>query len=89
MACSQRDEIASQSQESLTVFLSKLFETTFLIITFQYVEPLLKYFPREILSEEEMVECQGCIYKIMSMEQKNEALPWVSSGIRGKGPKRY
>uniref|UniRef100_A0A1B6E3M0 Protein asunder n=1 Tax=Clastoptera arizonana TaxID=38151 RepID=A0A1B6E3M0_9HEMI len=54
----------------------------------QYIEPLLALMLKDVLTEEEVVQCKQCIYSLMNSEAKHEPLQTPSIGQRGKGPKR-
>lgn len=55
----------------------------------QLTEPLLSNMLKDELTQEEILQCKQCIYNLISMEAKNEALPSITSSLnRGKGPKR-
>lgn len=40
------------------------------------------------LREAEVLQCKQCIYSLVGQEAKHEPLHSVTSGQRGKGPKR-
>jgi hypothetical protein len=44
---------------------------------------------KEKLDDEEVLDCKKAIFHIVEMESRNEALPIIMTGSRGKGPKRY
>ncbi|RZF48920.1 hypothetical protein LSTR_LSTR003300 [Laodelphax striatellus] len=56
-----------------------------------HLEPLLSLMLNESLTDDEVVECQHCIFTMMTMDSKHEplqtSLPPIG-GNRGKGPKR-
>lgn len=44
---------------------------------------------QDTLTEEEVIQCNQCIYSLIGLEAKHEPLQTPSIGQRGKGPKRY
>lgn len=52
------------------------------------MDPLPTLITKEIIDEDDVLECKKVIYHLVAMESKNEALPVQASGVR-KGPKRY
>jgi hypothetical protein len=53
----------------------------------QHIESLLRLMPQDGLSDMEKVECDKCIWSLMSIEARGE--PPVPSGHHKKGQKRY
>lgn len=51
------------------------------------LDPLPTLITKEIIDEDDVLECKKVIYHLVAMESKNEALPVQASGVR-KGPKR-
>ncbi|EDO37858.1 predicted protein, partial [Nematostella vectensis] len=54
----------------------------------QHLEPLSSHLMKEALTDDEVLECKGVIYKLQAMESRNDVLPITMMGVRGKGPKR-
>ncbi len=52
------------------------------------LEPLLSHLIKAKLSEDEVQECKKVIFKLQSMESRNDTLPLPIISIRGKGSKR-
>ncbi|XP_064471244.1 integrator complex subunit 13-like [Ornithodoros turicata] len=52
------------------------------------LDPLLTLITKEVLSQEEVVECKKVVYQLVTMENKGTSLPVPTIGMRGKGPKR-
>lgn len=55
----------------------------------QYMEPLLTLMLKDVLTEDEVIQCKQCIYSLIGLEAKHEPLQTPNIGQRGKGPKRY
>ena len=55
----------------------------------QHIDPIPSMVVRERLEDEDLRECEKAILGLVSMESRNEQLPTISAGTRGKGPKRY
>lgn len=43
---------------------------------------------KEKLTEDDVLECKKAIFHVIGMESRNEPLPIVNPGARGKGTKR-
>lgn len=54
----------------------------------QYMEPLLTLMLKDVLTEDEVIQCKQCIYSLIGLEAKHEPLQTPNIGQRGKGPKR-
>ena len=52
------------------------------------IHPLPSLIVKEKLDDSEVLECKKAIYRVLSMETRNENLPIPASGVRGKGGKR-
>ena len=55
---------------------------------FQLINPLPSLIVKEKLDDSEVLECKKAIYRVLSIETRNESLPVPTSGLRGKGGKR-
>ena len=44
---------------------------------------------KETLTDDDVLECKKAIFHVVGMESRNEPLPVVNTGLRGKGTKRY
>ena len=44
---------------------------------------------KEKLTEDDVLECKKAIFHVIGMETRNEPLPVLNVGARGKGTKRY
>lgn len=54
----------------------------------QVIDPLPSLIVQEKLDDSELLECKKAIYRVLSMETRNESLPVPASGVRGKSGKR-
>lgn len=54
----------------------------------QFVEPILALINKEELTDEEVVQCQQCIYTIVSLEARHEPLNLPNMGHRLKSIKK-
>lgn len=54
----------------------------------EQVDPLPSVMVKDQLDEEDVRECERVILRLVTMETKNEQLPNITTGTRGKGPKR-
>ena len=43
---------------------------------------------KETLTDDDVLECKKAIFHVVGMESRNEPLPVVNTGLRGKGTKR-
>jgi len=52
------------------------------------INPLPSLIVKEKLDDSEVLECKKAIYRVLSMETRNESLPVPASGVRGKSGRR-
>lgn len=53
-----------------------------------HIDPLPALIVKEKLTEDDVLECKKAIFHVIGMESRNEPLPIVNVGARGKGTKR-
>lgn len=53
-----------------------------------HIDPLPALIVKEKLTEDDVLECKKAIFHVIGMESRNEPLPIVNPGARGKGTKR-
>lgn len=53
-----------------------------------HIDPLPALIVKEKLTEDDVLECKKAIFHVVGMESRNEPLPVVNAGARGKGTKR-
>lgn len=72
----------------MTKYWPLTFNSTVVYNIRQYVEPLLVLTSKEELSEEEVMQCQQCIYQLVGVEARHE-LPLNSQRVKGKKDDQY
>ena len=55
----------------------------------QHIDPLPALIVKETLTDDDVLECKKAIFHVVGMESRNEPLPVVNTGLRGKGTKRF
>lgn len=50
------------------------FTAVFCFLSFQFIDPILNVTNKEVLTEEEVVQCQQVIYSIVALEARHEPL---------------
>ena len=58
-------------------------------MSLQHIDPLPALIVKERLTEDDVLECKKAIFHVVGMESRNEPLPVVNTGVRGKGTKRF
>lgn len=58
----------------LTRYFPLTFGSTIIYNIRQFVEPLLLIIQKDELVDEDIINCQQCIYQLMSLETRNESL---------------
>lgn len=72
----------------MTKYWPLTFNSTVVYNIRQYVEPILVLTSKEDLSEEEVMQCQQCIYQLVGVEARHE-LPLNSQRVKGKKDDQY
>ncbi|XP_014678017.1 PREDICTED: protein asunder homolog [Priapulus caudatus] len=79
---------AKAQLERMTRFWPMVIGETVIFNILSNLDPLPSLITKEVLDEEDVVDCKKAIYHMVAMEQRNETLAIPMIGTRGKAHKR-